>query len=558
MLTHLHVKNLAIVEEVQVDFTDQLNILTGETGVGKSIIIGSINIALGGKVSADMIRTGAEYALVEMIFSPESGIWQQLEQYDIYPEEGLLIISRKIMSGRSVVRVNGEIVTVAVLRAISSLLIDMHGQHEHQSLLNNDKHLEIIDRYAREKTEPLKDDIHKLYSDYCSLKKELLSMEVSDDERQREIAFIEYQLNEIETAAIGPDEESELSIEYRRLSNAEKIAENVGYVYSLTGEGNMCAADLIGNALGKLNEVSEYDSAIDDYASVLADIENILSDFNHDIASYMSEYSFDEQRMKETEERLDYVRKILAKYGGSTESMQQYYNEINDKLSKLKSFEEHKKGLQDQFERVDMQLKDKYAKLTRVRTIAADKLKVSIKNSLIDLNFLDVKFDISMTQLDSYSPNGIDSAEFMISTNPGEPVRPIARIASGGELSRIMLSIKSVLADNDSIQTLVFDEIDTGISGRTAQKVSEKLAQIADNHQVICITHLAQIAAMADTHYVIEKNVDSGRTRTDIRILGAEESEEELARILGGTVITDSVLNNAKEMKQLAREWKSK
>lgn len=557
MLTHLHVKNLAIVEDVQVDFDDGLNILTGETGVGKSIIIGAVNTALGAKVSSDMIRSGAEYALVEMVFEPDDETWNTLKRFDVFPEGNGLIISRKIMNNRSSCRVNGETVTIALLKNLAGFLLDMHGQHEHQSLMNNEKHLEILDRYAGSETGRLKEKAAELYGRYSNFKKEYDSMSFSEEERKREISFIEYEMSEIEAAAVKTDEEEELDLQYKRLSNAGRIAETLDYVYGLTGNGDSCASDMIGSGLARLHEVSEYDSSLKDYAAILTDVENILSDFNHDIASYMSEYTFDEQLLKETEERLDFIRKIFAKYGGSADSVNEYYNEISRKLNDLNLYEEHREKLGIYLEDSRLELIKCYDHLTKTRSVAALELKVLIRDSLLELNFLNVQFDIKITELDTYTPNGVDGAEFMISTNPGEPLRPLAKVASGGELSRVMLAIKSVLADSDSIHTLVFDEIDTGISGRTAQKVSEKLAHISANHQVICITHLAQIAAMADNHYAIEKNINNGRTKTDIRLLDASESDNEIARILGGTVITESVITNAREMKQLANEWKS-
>ncbi len=557
MLTHLHVKNLAIVEDIEVDFDNKLNILTGETGVGKSIIIGSINIALGARVSADMIRTGAEYALVEMVFEPDDATWESLREYDIYPESGVLIISRKITNGRSVSKVNGETVTIAALKDIAGHIIDIHGQHEHQSLLYADKHLEIIDRYVRNETDLVKADIAECYEKYCSVKKEWDAMSFSEEDRKRELSFVEFEKNEIEEAGIQPGEEEILETEYKRLSNSGKIVEAMDYVYGLTGSGNMSASYLIGNALSRIRDIAEYDDEISGYADALSDVENVLTDFNRDVSSYMSDYTFDEGLLKETEDRLDYIRRLFAKYGGSYDGMQKHYEELQERWNQLINYEEHKKELDRNLNEIDTKLRSYYDRLTDIRTKAADKIKVLIKESLVDLNFIDVNFDIAITHNDVYSKNGLDQAEFMISTNPGEPLKPLGKVASGGELSRIMLAVKAVLADSDSINTLVFDEIDTGISGRTAQKVSEKLAYISKTHQIICITHLAQIAAMADEHYVIEKNVESGRTKTDIRWLSSIETENELARILGGAEITDSVIASAREMKHLAEEWKA-
>lgn len=556
MLTHLHVKNLAIVEDAEVDFEDHLNILTGETGAGKSIIIGSVNIALGARVSADIIRSGAEYAYVEMIFEPGADVWDRLSDYDILPDEGRLIISRKIMKGKSISKINGETVTLSALRNISSFLIDIHGQNEHQSLLYPDRHLEILDRYDRKNIYPVRQKVKELYRQYCDVKKECDAMAVSEDERLRRISFMEFEKNEIETADIKCGEEAELESEYKRLVNSEKIAEAVSGAYDMTGNGNVNASDLISKSLMMLRDAEQYDENIKQYADALLDADNIISELNRDMASYIDEFYFDEQRFKEVESRLDFVRKILSKYGGNESSLKEYYDKLNENLWNMRSYEERKKELDARLSDITEELCGQCGRLTDIRLKAAEGLKRDITKALSELNFSKVIFDIVFEKKSSYSALGTDEVEFMISTNPGEKVQPLARVASGGELSRIMLGVKSVLSNTDSIHTLVFDEIDAGISGRTAQKVSEKLAYIAREHQVICITHLAQIAAMADRHFVIEKDVHNERTRTNIRLLDCEESQNELARILGGAEITESVMNNAREMKELADDWK--
>lgn len=555
MLKHLHVKNFAVVKDVEVDFTDNLNILTGETGAGKSVIIGSINIALGGRISSDMIRSGEDYAYVEMVFELSEDVIEELNAIDIYPDDNMLIISRRIMPGKSVSKVNGEMVNVSVLKNISSLLIDIYGQHEHQSLLNSSKHLDIIDRYAD--TGQLKSSVSSLYYEYMDIKKEWEGMQISEEERIREQSFIEYELSELEEADIQEKEEEELETEYRKLANAEKIIKAASDVYALTGIGDVTASSLIGRAIITLDEVSQYDSGISDYLGVLQDADSILSDFNRELSSYMEDFTFDEQRYNDILNRLEHIRKIFAKYGGSYESMTAHYNKLRARRDELLEFEERRVCIKEKLTRVESQLSDKSNELSVIRKDASKELKQRISDALSDLNFGYVRFDISFTDTGCYDACGTDRAEFMISTNPGEDIKPLSLVASGGELSRIMLGIKSVLCDNDAIHTLVFDEIDTGISGRTAQKVSEKLARIAGNHQVICITHLAQIAAMADSHYVIEKNVSDSRTHTDIKRLDDKETIVELARILGGAEITESVIINAKEMKELAGEWKS-
>lgn len=557
MLTHLHVKNLAIVEDIEIDFGKSLNILTGETGVGKSVIVGSISIALGAKISSDMIRTDADYALVEMIFEIDEYERRLLEELDIYPEDGMLIISRKITGGRSVSKINGETVTLSVLKRTAGKLIDIHGQHEHQSLLYKDNHLSIIDRYDRDSADKLKDEVSSLYREYISVKKEYDKLLVSEDERSREIAFLEFEKNEIDQAMIGDNEEEELEKLYKKLNNAEKTASAVGKAYEYTSGGSDNAAAMISSALGSLSEAADYDESVAGYVSMLSDVENILSDVNHELSSYIDNFSFDGQLYTDTEERLDFVRKILAKYGGNKDALDRHYEDVTERYKVLSDYEHHMAELAARLEAVKAELDIASSRLSEARKKSAVQLAGLIEKALGDLNFADVRFEIEFERLQTYSAGGVDSAEFLISTNPGEPLKPLAKVASGGELSRIMLAIKSVLADKDSIHALVFDEIDTGISGRTAQRVSEKLAVIAGSHQVICITHLAQIAAMADNHYVIEKKQSGGKTSTGIRLLDESGTYDELARIIGGTQITEAVRTSAGEMKKLAADWKS-
>lgn len=557
MLTHLHVKNLAVVEDIEVDFSEGLNIITGETGAGKSVIIGSVNLALGGKINAGMIRDGAPYALVEIVFSVSEREAEALKQYDIYPEDGQVIISRKIMNGRSTNRVNGETVTVAMLKKISGGLIDIHGQHEHQSLLYPENHLLIVDRFDRDAIYPVKEKVAELYSEYVAVKKEYDTMCVSEEERSRELAFLEFERGEIEEAAVVAGEEEELEATYRKLKNSGNVLKAVSEAYGYTKEGSYNAGNLISDALGALNEVAGYDEAVDDYIRSLIDVDNILEDINHELSSYISRYSFDDELFEQTEKRLDFIRKLFAKYGGTYERMEEHYNEVIERYRLLSEYEKNSAILEEKLGGIKEELDAFSKKLTLLRRESAGKLCKLTRDALESLNFLNVNFDIEVNSDREYSANGTDRAEFLISTNPGEAVRPLADIASGGELSRIMLAIKSVLADKDSINTLVFDEIDAGISGRTAQMVSEKLAYISRNHQVICITHLAQIASMADAHYLIEKHqTEDGRTKTIISLLDEKRSEGELARILGGAKITDLVITSAAEMKKLAKQWK--
>ncbi|GAA4299328.1 DNA repair protein RecN [Anaerocolumna aminovalerica] len=558
MLLNLHVKNFAIIDEVEVYFKDNLNILTGETGAGKSIIIGSINVALGGKVTKDIIRKGADYALVELLFQVEDkDVLTAIGELDVPLEDDQIIISRKIMNGKSICKVNGETVTTNVLKSIASLLIDIHGQHEHQSLLYKEKHLEIVDRYAKDYISDTKQKLEAVYKDYIEVKNKLNELKIDDDKRLREISFLEYEINEIRNAALKSGEDEVLGAEYRRLSNAKAISEGLGNIHGLmSNQESGSAGDQIGRSVKSLTKLVDYDSSITNFLNQIVDIESLVNDFNRELSEYLSDLNNSEEDFNSIEQRLDLINHLKSKYGNSIAEILKYCEESEKKLEEYNNYEDTILLLTQQQKKSEEQLNQLCEELSVIRQEKAKELTHKMKEALVDLNFLDVKFELVFRRLDYYTDNGFDESEFEISTNPGEELKPLAKIASGGELSRIMLAIKSVLADKDEIDTLIFDEIDVGISGRTAQKVSEKLSMISKNHQVICITHLAQIAAMADAHFIIEKTTDGITTKTSIRNLNETESIEELARILGGAVITDTVIDNAREMKELAKGTK--
>ena len=558
MLLSLHVKNFAIIDEIEVFFKDHLNILTGETGAGKSIIIGSINVALGGKVSKDIIRQNSEYALVELVFqSNQINVIEKLKEYDLPYEEDVILISRKIMAnGRTISKINGENVTTNAVKDIASLLLDIHGQHEHQSLLYKHNHLEFVDYFAKDELVHLKADLQNEYATYMKLKEEYDSSEMDEDKRLRELSFLEYEMNEIETAKLKAKEDIELESEYKRLSNANAIADGLTNAYNFTGEGAESAADFISRAVKSLTKISEYDKKVTDYLNQIIEIENLLNDFNRDVSDYMNDFEDYGDEFIAVEKRLDLINHLKSKYGNTIDEVLSYYESLKQKKEKYEDYEEYMYKLKKKMSLKAEEIHILCNQISEIRQRKAKELTEKMKQALIDLNFLDVQFEMEFEKLKYFTANGYDDAEFIISTNPGEPLRPLSKVASGGELSRVMLALKSVLAEKDVIGTLIFDEIDVGVSGRTAQKVSEKLTVIAKNHQILCITHLPQIAAMSDQHYVIEKVTNGVTTTTSIRELDEKDSVDELARILGGAVITENVTNNAKEMKELARNIK--
>lgn len=559
MLTNLHVKNLALIDEIEVEFGSGLNILTGETGAGKSIIIGSINLALGKKMSREMIREGKNSALVELVFQTENPkVLEKLNKMELDVTDGQVIISRKFAENRSISKINGETCTVNQIKELADDLLDIHGQHEHQSLLYRERQLEILDAFGGKDIAALASGVEKCWKEYRRLQKEMKTYELDEEARSREIAFLEFEIQEIEDAALVDGEDQELEARYKKMSNARKIAEGLNQVHLLAGyEDETSAGEQVGRAMRELSAVAECDSELSGLNSMLMDIDGLLNDFNREVSEYLDDLTFEEEEFYETEKRLDLLNHLKAKYGSSIAEVLEYQKNQSDKLEMLQNFEVRKAKVQAEYEAAEKVLEKASDELSKKRQTYSKKLVDEIIEELRELNFADVRFEIAFTRTPSYSKDGFDMIEFLISTNPGEPVKPLAKVVSGGELSRIMLAIKTILADKDETETLIFDEIDTGISGRTAQKVSEKMARIGGNHQVLCITHLPQIAAMADNHFEIVKYVEKQETITTINKLSKEGSTQELARILGGAKITDAVIGNAKEMQELAGVYKS-
>ena len=552
MLQNLHVKNLALINETEVEFKDGLNILSGETGAGKSIIIGSINLALGEKVQKEMLRDNADTALVELVFYVENpATLEAVRALGIEVEDETIILSRKITAGRAIARINGEAVSASKMKEAAALLIDIHGQHEHQSLLSKRKHLEILDLFAKDLLREQKQKLSVCYREYRKLLDELEQSDSDTEERERELSFLEYEVKEIEDANLTLGEDVELEEQFRKYSNGKKILDAIHVVQAATAEEDESASERISRAVRELAGVSGYDKRVEELENQLTEIDNLLGDFNREVASYLSEEEFDNETYFEIETRLDFINHLKSKYGNSIEQILESYNSKCERIAVLKDYDEYLNQLLSKINHKKQELTQLSDEVSAIRQKESVVLTNAIRQALMDLNFLDVRFTMEFRKID-FTENGTDEVEFMISTNPGEPLKPLGKVASGGELSRIMLAIKTVLAENDHIETLIFDEIDSGISGRTAQMVSEKMNELGRSHQIICITHLPQIAAMADTHFLIEKSVENDTTVSHIHELSDEESVQELARMLGGVEITDKVVENAREMKKMA------
>lgn len=555
MLQNLHVKNLALIDETEVDFGPGLNILTGETGAGKSILLGSVALALGGKYSADMLRDRTVSGLVELTFSIDDEKTQRrLSELDLFPEEGTVTLSRRLMDGRSVSRINGETVNISLLKEAAGLLIDIHGQHDSQTLLSRKNHLALLDLYAREEISPVRTkmaDAFRVYQEICRRESEA---SLDEEGRRRELSLAEFELQEIEEARIVCGEDEELEELYRKMTQSRKIKEAVGETYRYTCEdtsGN--ASDCLSRAIRAFQEVSEFDETASGLYSQLLDADSLLNDFNRELSEYAKEFDFSEEDFRETEERLNLLNHLKAKYGKTLSDILAYADEKRKRIEELNDYDAFMRDLAEKKEKALSEVAAVSETLHNIRTKSADAFAEEIRKQMAELNFLDNRLEMRVTDSGHYSANGRDEAEFYLAVNPGEPLKSLGNIASGGELSRIMLAIKTVLADEEDTPTLIFDEIDAGISGITADRVARKLRLIGKSRQVICITHLPQIAAAADEHFLIHKEAENDSVTTQIELLDEEASVKELSRILGGSKVTEHITESAREMKQLAK-----
>ena len=557
MLLGLHVKNLALIEEEEISFEDGLNILTGETGAGKSILLGSVNLALGAKADKSLIRTGADFALVELLFCVDNERQREkLRAMDIEPDEdGTVLIKRKIYPGRTQCSVCGETVTTHELRELSELWIDVYGQRENQRLLRREAQLQVLDEYAGEKAARLLPEVRTLYRDFRGKEETAAQEDLDPAARARETDLLTYEVNEIESAQLQKKEDEELESRYRTLSSFRRIDEALQNAEGLLQEGEESAAEQVGRAVRALSRIQGIDQALDEVIAQTCEVDALLSDAARAISDYHAGLSFDPQEFAALEERLDLINHLKDKYGGSLESIEAAMEQKRKRLEELSDYEALRKRQLLEAQQAKDALLAACRRLTELRTKAAKEFQEKMKRELLELNFNQVDFRVEIkSREEQVSGNGCDSVIFYISMNPGEPVRPLDAIASGGELSRIMLALKTVFAGKDDIHTLIFDEIDSGISGQTAWKVAQKLGRLSADHQILCITHLPQIASMEEKHFLIEKTAENGRTTTHIRALDEEESSRELARMMGGERITETTLQSAREMKEMARE----
>ena len=543
MLVNLHISNIALIDELDIDFSEGLNILTGETGAGKSIIIGSIGIGLGGRFDKSLLRDETKDGMVELLFNVDEIMVEKLRKLEIEAGDGEVLISRRLAGNRTINRINNMTVTASVLKEAAGLLINLHAQHEQRTLLKPEMHMELLDS-SDEKLASIKEEVRKLYNEHKEVVEKLESMQADEAERAKKLDFISYEINEIEQANLKQGEDDDLEIQFKKGSNAREIAEVTQEVYSITGyEGNQ-----LSRAVRDIQSLPKLDEDSAQLSEMLSEIDSLLSDFNKQLKDYMSESEFSEEELTEIEARLNLINSLKVKYGRTIDDIKNTLKELKEEQEELLSYDETIFKLSGKESELNDKMLSAAAKLTKARHSAADKLCKAISKSMMELNFNRVDFSMHFEELEKCTAGGKDKAVFYISTNIGEDPGPLNEIASGGELSRVLLSIKSAISEKGGTPTLIFDEIDSGISGVTAQKVGKMMKKLSGSHQIIAITHLPQIAAEADTAFVIEKTVDTGRTYTNIRSLTMDERVTEIARLLGGENITDSVISAAREM----------
>jgi len=554
MLDRLLVKDLALIEKSVVEFSGGLNVLTGETGAGKSILLGSIQLALGQKANKDLIRHGKEQAIVELDFSLTAEEVRRIKalEEDLELEEERLLIRRKISEKKSDIRVNDLGLTLAKLREITGGLLDLHGQHEHQSLLREGSHLEIIDGFRKKQGGKLLEEVADAYHLLQEKKRALQKFSLQESERTRELDFLDFEIQELADANLSEGEEAELTKEYSLYENMDRLKSLL-----LSAKESLEEMDFH-RPIQAVEEAKDFDESLKGLSDSLYDLEAVGEDCLRSLDHYLDHAEVDEEKLFTLGERLEQIRRVMMKHGGTEAKALAALAKKEERRSFLLDYEKAEEKAKKAIVEQEKLLREKALLLSKERQEDAKVLAKQIQGEMQEMGFLDTKFEFHFQEKKEPTEKGLDEVEAYVSLNPGEPLRPLREVGSGGELSRIMLSIKTVLADTEGVSTLIFDEIDSGISGRTAEKVGEKLQKIAKNHQVILITHLPQIAAKADHHFLIEKTVENGVTHTGIHPLGEKESIEELARLLGGDEISEASLENARELKAKSKAKKTK
>ncbi|MCH6268000.1 DNA repair protein RecN [Neobacillus citreus] len=560
MLSELSIKNFAIIEALTISFEKGLTVLTGETGAGKSIIIDAIHLLAGGRGSAEFVRHGEDKAEIEGLFQidePQHPVYLKALEFGIDIEEGMVILRRDISrSGKSVCRINGKLVTISTLREIGSALVDIHGQHEHQELMDETRHLPLLDQFGAEEIAASLEEYQEIFARFEKTRQKLKALSENDQQMAHRLDLILFQLNEIQKADLKLHEDEELTEEKRKLANFEKVYEAFQLSYSALN-GEQKGLDWIGMAMGHLEDAGSLDSSYKALYELVSNCYYQLEDAARSLRNEMDDMEFDPQRLHEIEDRLNEINQLKRKYGRSIKEILEYAAKIEEEIETLQNKETHISELEKELASINKDLILEAKELSTLRQKWAKNLTGLIHTELKELYMEKTVFEIRIeTEPQHFSKTGIDHVQFYISTNPGEPLKPLSKVASGGELSRIMLALKSIFSKHQGVTSIIFDEVDTGVSGRVAQAIAEKIYKVSVNSQVLCISHLPQVAAMADTHLYISKLIKGGRTTTSVKPLNEQEKIKEVGRMISGTEITELTKQHAKELLQMAEENK--
>jgi DNA repair protein RecN (Recombination protein N) len=572
LLAELSIKNFAIIENLTISFEKGLTVLTGETGAGKSMIIDAIHLLVGGRGSSEFVRFGENRAEIEGLFildDENHPCYEKALEYGIDLSDGMVVLRRDISAnGKSICRINGKLVTISILREIGQTLVDIHGQHEHQELMNPERHLTLLDQFGGNKIQSALAEYQTVYEKYEALKKQVKKLTENEQEIAHRLDLIQFQLNEIESANLSPKEDEELYEEKVKISNFEKIYQGLNNCYQAL-HGEQRGLDWLAVAMDQLEDLSSIDDSLKDIFETVSNSYYILEDISYKLRDKIDQMEYDPQRLDFIETRLNEINQLKRKYGRTVEEILQYAAKIEEEIETIQNRDSHLHKLRNELHSIIEDLLVEAKNLSNIRKslakILEEKIHQELKELYMDKTVFQVQFSKREGHLDDpilegmpvkFHKDGIDLVEFFISTNPGEPLKPLAKIASGGELSRIMLALKSIFSQHQGVTSIIFDEVDTGVSGRVAQAIAEKIYQVSINSQVLCITHLPQVAAMADTHLLISKEIIDGRTKTSVKALNENEKIKEIGRMLSGVEITDLTKEHAKELLQLAGKIK--
>lgn len=561
MLSELSIKNFAIIDSLSISYNKGLTVLTGETGAGKSIIIDAINLLVGGRGSAEFVRHGEEKAEIEGLFYIEDGhpCFRKMNEFGIDIDEGTIVLRRDIaLSGKSVCRINGKLITISVLREIGSTLIDIHGQHEHQELMDETKHLQLLDTFAMGELAPVLEEYEEIYRSYTQTQKKLMNLTENEQQMAQRLDLLQFQFNEIESAHLKLNEDEELLEEKKKLSNFEKIYDSIQTGYTAL-RGEQKGLDWLGEVMGNMEEAASLDTEYKDMAESVSNSYYILEDIARQMRSTLDYLEYDPERLNEIETRLNEINTLKRKYGKTVSEILEYAAKIEEELETLQNKETHIDLLERELASLKKDLLVEAKELHVLRRKAAERLTNSIHQELKELYMEKTVFEVRINvNENNVTKKGIDEVEFYISTNPGEPLKPLSKIVSGGELSRMMLALKSIFSKHQGVTSIIFDEVDTGVSGRVAQAIAEKIHHVSVDSQVLCISHLPQVAAMADTHLFIAKKIEDGRTSTSVTPLVQQDKIKEIGRMISGAEITELTKKHAKELLKLAQKAKNK